>query len=71
MYQCVLLGIGEGLAIIPAVDLMRMALPETDNDGDHDDDDGVTASLAAMMSCATSLGEFLGPLVGSSDGWLP
>lgn len=65
MYQCVLLGIGEGLAIIPAVDLMRMALPDTDNDGG--DDDGVTASVAAMMSCGTSLGEFLGPLVYSSD----
>lgn len=63
--QCVLLGVGEGLSIIPAVDLMRMALPESlVGPCGGGDDEHVTASLAAIMSAATSLGEFLGPLVG-------
>ncbi len=54
--QCMLMGVGEGLSIIPAVDLMRMALPGELVVG-GDDEDVVTASLAAIMSAATSLGE--------------
>lgn len=55
---CLLTGCGEGLSIIPAVDLMRMALPvELVGPCGGGDDERVTASLAALMSAFTSFGE--------------
>ena len=64
---CLVAGVGEALALVPAVDLMRAALPPSlslaMSDGSNGGQ-GATGHLAAVMSAATSLGECVGPLLG-------
>lgn len=64
---CLVAGVGEALALVPAVDLMRAALPPSlflaTSDGNNSEQ-GATGHLAAVMSAATSLGECVGPLLG-------
>ena len=64
---CLVAGVGEALALVPAVDLMRAALPPSlslaMSDGSNGGQ-GATGHLAAVMSAATSLGECVGPAHG-------
>jgi MFS family permease len=64
---CLMVGMGEALALVPAVDLMRAGLPPSlplaMSDGSNSGE-GATGHLAAVMSAATSLGECVGPLLG-------
>jgi hypothetical protein len=64
---CLLVGIGKALALVPAVELMRVTLPPSLTglmlEGGAEAE-GAMGHLAAVISAATSLGACLGPLGG-------